>query len=99
MNEIFEILGNINNNLLNINNNIQLINNKLDSFENRLDSLENKINSDVLHECKKMGSHIDFVENVYENVKHPLGYITNKIKYFTSSDNNQYTLTNNNYKK
>ena len=46
-----------------------------------------------------MGSHIDFIENVYENVKHPLGYITNKIKYITYSDNNEYTLTNDNYNK
>ena len=39
-----------------------------------------------------MGSHIDFVENVYDNVKHPLGFITNKIKYLTSGNNDNYAL-------
>lgn len=95
-------IDNINNNLIIINNNIEILNNnikllsnKFISLENKVDTLNNKVNSEVLEECKKMGSHIDFVENVYENVKHPLGYITNKIKYLTSSNNlNQYTLTN-----
>mgnify|MGYP004002195991 CR=1 FL=1 len=41
-----------------------------------------------------MGQHIDFVENVYDNVKHPLGYITNKIKYLTSNSSEQYALHN-----
>ena len=31
--------------------------------------------------------------NVYDNVKHPLGYICKKIKYLTGNDNTQYTLT------
>jgi hypothetical protein len=48
---------------------------KIDSLERKIDKLEIKMNEDVLVECKKMGTHIDFVENVYENVKHPLGYI------------------------
>ena len=39
-----------------------------------------------------MGEHIDFVENVYENVKNPLGYIYNKLSYV--SGNKQYTLEN-----
>ena len=45
-----------------------------------------------------MGSHIDFVENVYENVKHPLGYITNKINNVIKGSNEEkkYELT---YKK
>ena len=32
-----------------------------------------------MSECKKMGGHIDFVEEVYDNVKHPLGYICKKM--------------------
>ena len=39
-----------------------------------------------------MSSHIDFVENVYDTVKHPLGYLCNKIKRLTT--NTTYTLTN-----
>ena len=40
-----------------------------------------------------MSSHIDFVENVYDTIKSPLGYICNKINYFSSSNTN-YTLEN-----
>ena len=43
----------------------------------------------------KMGNHINFVENVYENVKHPLGYINNKIKNFMGNEET-YSLTDNN---
>lgn len=64
-------------------------NEKIDSLERKIDSLANKMDEEVLVECKKMGTHIDFVENVYENVKHPLGYICNKFNYLT---NKQYTL-------
>ena len=42
-----------------------------------------------------MGNHINFVENVYENVKHPLGYINNKIKNFMGNEET-YSLTDNN---
>ena len=40
-----------------------------------------------------MGSHIDFVETVYDNVKHPLGYINNKIKGIIGTEEKQYSLT------
>ena len=79
----------LNKNLLNINNNLELLNNRVKILEDKIDNLDNKINSEILQECKKMGSHIDFVENVYDNVKHPLGYITNKIKYLTSTNNTE----------
>ena len=38
----------------------------------------------------KMSQHIDFIERVYDNVKNPLGYICNKLNYYTS--NTQYDL-------
>ena len=45
----------------------------------KIDKMCEKIDGEVLIECKKMGGHIDFVEKVYDNVKHPLGYILKKI--------------------
>ena len=39
-----------------------------------------------------MSGHIDFVENVYENVKNPLGYICNKVGSFIGNDS--YSLDN-----
>jgi len=70
--------------LVKLNNNIELTNKKIDI-------LTENLNKDLIPECKKMGSHIDFVENVYDTVKHPLGYLCNKIK--TLGGNKNYTLT------
>ena len=62
---------------------------KLNTLETKIDKLDESINGDLFKECKK----IDFVENVYDNVKHPLGYICKKVKYLTGNDNTQYNLT------
>ena len=86
-------LEDIENQLDNIKETLQVLNGKIDSVIDKLDMKEN-IDHDVLEECKKMGSHIDFVENVYNNVKHPLGFLCNKIKIFTGNKNEIYTLTN-----
>lgn len=81
--------------LINLNDNLESTNEKIDGMERKIEKLDEKIEEDILDECKKMGSHIDFVEEVYDNVKHPLGYIVKKIKYLTvGGDNTQYTLTN-----
>ena len=41
---------------------------------------------------KRLTKHIDFIENVYDNVKNPLGFICNKIS--SISGNSNYTLEN-----
>lgn len=58
---------------------------KIENLETKLDILIelNKKNNDS---CKKMSEHIDFVDNVYENVKHPLGYLCNKITKVIGND-------------
>ena len=81
--------------LFKINENLENINNKLINIEEKIDKIESKLDEEITKECKKMGSHIDFVENVYENVKHPLGYINNKLKYFIGKEK-IYSLTNDN---
>ena len=58
-------------------------NEKINSLEKKIDKLTTRLEEEVLVECKKMGTHIDFIETVYENVKHPLGYICNKFNYLT----------------
>ena len=45
-----------------------------------LDILTNQIGVN----CSKMGSHINFVETVYESIRNPLGYICSKIASFSS---------------
>tara|TARA_Y100001935_G_scaffold250669_1_gene251218 strand:+ start:53 stop:373 length:321 start_codon:yes stop_codon:yes gene_type:complete len=71
--------------LIKLNDNIEKINESIDDFSESLDE-------ELIPECKKMSSHIDFVENVYDTVKHPLGFLCNKIKKLTTSTT--YTLTN-----
>lgn len=78
----------------NIKLNLDNANTKLNILEKKIDELTDYINDDLVVECKKMGNHIDFIEHVYDNVKHPLGYICKKIKYITGNDETQYTLTN-----
>jgi len=46
----------------------------------KLDSILAILNTD----CKKMSDHIDFIEQVYENVKHPLNYVMNSVSNLIS---------------
>ena len=46
----------------------------------KLDSILAILNTD----CKKMSDHIDFIEQVYENVKHPLNFVMNRVSNFIS---------------
>jgi hypothetical protein len=58
----------------------------------KVDNLQAKLDDEMVPEFKKMGTHIDFVEQVYDNVKHPLGYICNSVRYYTRGTT--YSLTN-----
>ena len=69
------------------------LNDNIEKINKKLDDLDESIDEELLPECRKMGSHIDFVENVYDTVKHPLGYLCNKIKGITGR-NQEYSLTN-----
>ena len=64
----------------------------IERLERKIDNLEKKIDGELLSECKKMGSHIDFVENVYDNVKNPLGFICRKVNNFVGTEK-KYNLT------
>lgn len=54
--------------------------------------IKSKVDGDLKNSCQKMSEHIDFIENVYDNVKNPLGFICNKIS--SISGNSNYTLEN-----
>ena len=83
-NKIEKQLGGIEESLVQLNNNVEKLNKKVDN-------LKKDVNGNLFDECKKMGDHIDFIENVYENVKHPLGYLCKKINYLTGTD--RYALS------
>jgi hypothetical protein len=61
-------------------------------IEEKLDLIISIFQKDVAPNCEKMSGHIDFVENVYENVKNPLGYLCNKVGSFIGNDS--YSLDN-----
>ena len=71
--EIIENLVGItetNERICNLERKMELILNKLD----KLEKLEN-----IEENCSKMGNHINFVEAVYETVRAPLQFISNKL--------------------
>jgi len=51
----------------------------------QLNRIEKLLINSVGENCEKMGNHIDFVESVYDTVKHPLTYICNKINGTSNS--------------
>lgn len=52
---------------------------RIDTLERKLDLILLKLDKSVIHNCDKMGTHIDFVNGVYDTVKVPLNYISKKI--------------------
>ena len=71
--------------LIVLNKNIKINNDKLDIICKKLDV-------EIMDECKKMTSHIDFVEGIYENMKKPLNYICDTIN---SMSNNKQLCNDN----
>ena len=65
---------------------------KVNNIEKKINELECKMNEDLVPECKKMGTHIRFIENVYETVRFPLGYFCNKIRSIVGQENQQVLL-------
>ena len=63
---------------------------KNDEINNKLNILLEKIEDDLVKECKKMGSHIDFVENIYDKVKKPLNYVCDKFNNLKINKNTKY---------
>ena len=58
----------------------------------QIKSLNDKLDKEVTGECKKMGEHIEFVENIYETVKYPLGFICYKVNNILGTNKDQYAL-------
>jgi hypothetical protein len=69
---------------------IGFIKNEILKLENQFKIVETKIDKilELLEkDCKKMSDHIDFVENVYDNVKMPFYYVMDKVNYLVYSQN------------
>lgn len=50
----------------------------------KLDRIEKILNNEILNNCNRMSNHIDFIEQIYDYIKFPLFYITDKVRYITS---------------
>lgn len=72
-------------------NKLDLILKRLDKIEIQLNEIKNNLSNDISKNCKKMSEHIDFIDNVYDTVKNPLGFLCNKINYF-NNNNDDFTL-------
>ena len=70
-----------------INKRLESLEEKMETLETKLDKILNILQGDIVENCEKMGKHINFVERIYENVKRPLGYVCNKVKYFSKGKN------------
>ena len=62
-----------------------IMNKNIEKTNEKLDLICKKMDGEILEECKKMGSHITFIESVYDSIRHPLNYICNIINI--KSDN------------
>jgi hypothetical protein len=62
---------------------------KLEIMDKKMDELL-LIDKNIGNNCDKMAEHIDFVNEVYENVKTPLHYISNKINSMLITNGEQY---------
>ena len=62
-----------------------LIDQKLNALDKKVSGLDDKLDiliklvSENKDDCKKMSSHIDFIDSVYNNVKAPMNYICSNI--------------------
>tara|TARA_B100000963_G_scaffold244141_1_gene213810 strand:+ start:187 stop:438 length:252 start_codon:yes stop_codon:yes gene_type:complete len=61
---------------------------RLKRVEEKLDEILCLLKGNIQPNCEKMGSHIDFVENVYDNVKNPLGFLCSKINVLSGNQRN-----------
>jgi hypothetical protein len=77
---------------LNLNIKIEQLNIKIEELNIKIDKILNILKKDVSVNTRKMSDHINFVENVYENVKYPLGLICNTVTHYMGST--RYTINN-----
>ena len=54
---------------------LRLLEDRLVMIDDKLDRLLQLYETNILPNCNRMGRHITFIETVYDNIKHPLGYM------------------------
>lgn len=63
---------------------------KIGIMDKKLDIIEHKLDELILltreneKKCEKMSSHIDFINSIYEKLKIPIEYISDKFKLISN---------------
>ena len=63
---------------------------KIGTIEKRLETIDHKLDELILltkeneKKCDKMSSHIDFINSIYEKLKAPIEYISDKFKLISN---------------
>jgi hypothetical protein len=73
-----------------IRNEITILKNKVERMEEKLDAILQRMDNSIIKNCDKMGNHIDFVNNVYDTVKVPLHYLSNKVQKMIGVNTNRH---------
>lgn len=55
------------------------------ALNDRLDRIERLLQTEVVAKCNKMSNHIDFIECIYDYVKAPLFYISERMRALAST--------------
>ena len=61
--------------------NMRELEKRFEQMEQKLDKILELLEKD----CKKMTDHIDFIENVYDNVKCPFYYLMDKVNLLSTN--------------
>lgn len=62
-----------------------ILNKNIEKNNDKLDIICKKLDGEIIEECKKMASHINFVEAIYDNIKKPLNYICDTVNGMSSN--------------
>ena len=62
-----------------------ILNKNIEKNNDKLDIICKKLDGEIIEECKKMTSHINFVEAIYDNIKKPLNYICDTVNGMSSN--------------
>jgi hypothetical protein len=73
-----------------IRNEITILKSQVERMEEKLDAILQRMDNSIIKNCDKMGDHIDFVNNVYDTVKVPLHYLSNKVQKMIGVNTNRH---------
>lgn len=71
-----------------INTKLELIEKKIDNLDEKISKNENEL-SELKTSCSKMDNHIEFVENTYDKLRAPLGFIKKNVERFIGYSNKE----------